>query len=517
MANDPYWNNTKLLLTADDPVDSFASSTVLSMMCANDAVAEIGTVVKGSSAVYYMGGDGIGYYTLDGTPNDYNMKVTVTAPSSNLFDTGDMTVECWVYIIALPDIPAHRNILTAWKSSGDTYTQDFWLALYWTGSQHQLQTKIRGSTLTYTYTFPLNTWTHVAVSTQGADAKVFINGVAVTAYSGVQLGPWDTLTNGIRVGYSGITSPAATMRGLIGDVRVTRACKYWNTFTPARPLPIPTPYRDVANGRKATSVGSALLPYSGDYKFGGACVNLDGAGYVSFPAASEFSFGTGDFTIELFAKRNTGGAAAQKVLFGNWNSANNNGCALIVDTDDTIGFVAVHADSSASHLTSSAVLSTTNWEHIAVSRNAGTLRLFRDGLLIASRSDVATKSFGNATNLQCVGKHASASTNYFVGLIDEIRVTGGVGRYTAEFSPPTLPHPQANTVVSGVVRDSNNALCSRLVRVHSRLTGRVLGEQMSNPTTGAFSIGASEACYAVVFDSTGSYNAIILDKLDPLV
>lgn len=39
---------------------------------------------------------------------------------------------------------------------------------------------------------------------------------------------------------------------------------------------------------------------------------------------------------------------------------------------------------------------------------------------------------------------------------------------------------------------------------------------MSDPTTGAFSIGAAEPLvYAVVLDNTGSYNSLILDRLEP--
>ena len=69
--------------------------------------------------------------------------------------------------------------------------------------------------------------------------------------------------------------------------------------------------------------------------------------------------------------------------------------------------------------------------------------------------------------------------------------------------------------VTGVVRDAEGNLCSRRVFVHSRATGRLLGTAVSDPTTGTYEIAAEEECYIVCLDSTDSFNAKIVDGVDP--
>jgi len=71
-------------------------------------------------------------------------------------------------------------------------------------------------------------------------------------------------------------------------------------------------------------------------------------------------------------------------------------------------------------------------------------------------------------------------------------------------------------LISGTVRDASGALCSRTVNAHSRATGMLLGTAISDPVTGVYSIGAAETCYVVVLDSTGDYDALILDRINPV-
>ena len=91
----------------------------------------------------------------------------------------------------------------------------------------------------------------------------------------------------------------------------------------------------------------------------------------------------------------------------------------------------------------------------------------------------------------------------------------GVARYTENFTPPAQAFPDGQAVVSGVIYDADGNLCSRRVFVHSRGTGRLLGTAMSDPVTGVYKIAAEEECYVVCLDSEGSYNAKVIDGVDP--
>ena len=95
-------------------------------------------------------------------------------------------------------------------------------------------------------------------------------------------------------------------------------------------------------------------------------------------------------------------------------------------------------------------------------------------------------------------------------------ITGDPNWESATVMSPTQAHPEGLASVSGTVTDATGALCSRVVHAHSRATGRLLGTAISDPVTGVYSIGAPEQCYVVVLDSTGDYDALILDRLDPV-
>ena len=86
------------------------------------------------------------------------------------------------------------------------------------------------------------------------------------------------------------------------------------------------------------------------------------------------------------------------------------------------------------------------WHHIAYSRNSGSGRLWLNGVQIGSTvSDTNNYGFQlNNTNGHSVaiGKPIDneANTSDYL-LLDEVRITTGVGRYSAAFTPPTAPWP----------------------------------------------------------------------------
>lgn len=515
MANDPYWGKVVSLIHADDAVDQTASSIALGMTCDfNEWAEQAVALVKGVGLRHYNNYLGVRgcYLFAAGTSTD-TIRMNNAANADLL--NGDTTFEFWVYSTDLPGANGYRNFVTGWNTTGGSYSQDLWIGLSNFSSVHKLEVRIRNSLASPTYTFPLNQWTHVAITAQGTTGKIYINGSLLHTYT-ISATSFNTQTNGLAFGYSVISSPAVGFNGYIRDARLTKAIKYSANFSPTNPLPYPMPFRDVKSGRALTATGSAIQPYTTDYKFGGGCMRLDGASYVSAGAAADWNFGTGDFTIECFVKRESSGGA-YKILFGPWANAFDRGWVIkITDTDKLAFYARDNTSVDLGLYPATATVPLNTWCHVAVCRQSANLYLFLDGVLVASRSDIASQIFGNSTNAMFFGRRADTAAEFFTGLLDEVRITKGSARYTGNFTPPTQPHPEAVTVVSGTVRDHTGALCSRLVRVHDRVTGRVVGETMSDPTTGAFSIGAAEPLvYAVVLDSTGSYNSLILDRLEP--
>ncbi len=81
-----------------------------------------------------------------------------------------------------------------------------------------------------------------------------------------------------------------------------------------------------------------------------------------------------------------------------------------------------------------------NWHHVATTRVGGVVRMFVDGVLVGTGS--STVKYTSSINLLSVGYQAQGGARYpFLGGIDEVRITKGVARYTASFTPPDKAFP----------------------------------------------------------------------------
>ena len=155
------------------------------------------------------------------------------------------------------------------------------------------------------------------------------------------------------------------------------------------------------------------------------------AQYIEGPTSSDWAFGTDDFTAECWIRMETAPTVFFHSPFGNWVSGT--GWCFFIDTQARIRF----------HLLDQSVAGGTvpvgQWAHIAAARESGVLRLFLDGSLVNS----ATRT-QNLTQTAAVriGQNRAGNNDGFPGWIDELRVTKGVARYTAAFTPPDSPFPR---------------------------------------------------------------------------
>ncbi|MDR1062866.1 MAG: LamG domain-containing protein, partial [Azoarcus sp.] len=77
------------------------------------------------------------------------------------------------------------------------------------------------------------------------------------------------------------------------------------------------------------------------------------------------------------------------------------------------------------------------WYHIAVTRQDGVFRMFVDGQLEASATKSIAVDFSQ--NGTAIGNNGWDADGFFIGYIDELRVTKGRARYTSAFTPPNAP------------------------------------------------------------------------------
>ena len=92
----------------------------------------------------------------------------------------------------------------------------------------------------------------------------------------------------------------------------------------------------------------------------------------------------------------------------------------------------------ASLLTSTTVISNNTWYHVAITRSGTTLRMFIDGTQEASTTSSA--NFTSTTNM-FIGADVNNTNQRINGYIQDLRITNGYARYTANFTPPTQAFP----------------------------------------------------------------------------
>ena len=199
---------------------------------------------------------------------------------------------------------------------------------------------------------------------------------------------------------------------------------------------ISTNWTDKVGENNGTLVGGT---HHTDGPFVGAgYVDFDGSGDYLNASNSEFAFGTGDFTIDLWFNSDTISITTQRGLFQTSDTAG--GLKTTYTTgvhiaQSTSGEGSLRANVLGTYFgSSSGAISINTWYHVALTRESGVCRLFLDGSLL----DSATISGSiDGTNL-CVGGYYDTSFLYD-GKMSNFRVIKGTALYTSNFTPPTKP------------------------------------------------------------------------------
>ena len=191
--------------------------------------------------------------------------------------------------------------------------------------------------------------------------------------------------------------------------------------------------------------GSPLTaPTSGSVYFS------EGDNYLDLGSYTDFQFGTGDYTIEMFVYHTT--LSGQQTYVGD-AYGNSAGVYFYKTSSNQLGMYY----SSNIAISSSTTVPLMKWVHIAASRSGGTLRLYQDGIEVTSASDSA-----NLTETQLnIGDTTGGSSGSMHGFISNVRILKGTGLYTSNFTPPTSPLTNiSNTVFLGCQSETVAGLAS---------------------------------------------------------
>ena len=405
-------NNFTLTVTGTPSVQSFSPFS---------PVSPYSTSTIGGSA-YFDGSD----------------SLSASGNTAFAFGTGDFTVEAWVYMTSTTASRLATNRLAAGSLSG-------------TWSMGLSTTTLRFTEVvsgepgpTATFSSILNTWTHLAAVRSAGVTNLYVNGTQ--AASATQTTNFSSTAHPLYIA----TSPTENfLNCYVSDMRIVKGTAVYTTdFTP------PTgPLTSVSGTslllgmtnagiidntmiNNVETLGNARISTTQSI-YGGSSMFFDGTGdYLSIPTNTSMNFGTGDFTIELWIYPTA--LTTNRVIVQRWASGNTGAWQLYWrSTGTSIAFLVGSStvllqDPNASNIP----LNT--WTHVAVTRSGTTNRLFVNGIIVATATN--STSLTNALPI-AVGRQITTSTNDYAGYIDDLRITTGYARYTANFTPPTSGFP----------------------------------------------------------------------------
>lgn len=358
--------------------------------------------------------------------------------------TGQFTVEAWIYTNKV-NSSTNQMIYSQYNT---TDSNRFTINI---NTSNKLTVTHPSGNITGATTITPYQWNHIAVTRDASNTlRIFLNGVVDASSSS-----W---TNSIfqtnaRIGYYPNT-PLDYFNGYISNLRVLSGT---GLYTEAFTLPT-TALTAIANTTLLTcgsnrfvdnSNNNYTLTRTGDVSvqpfspFGGTAYNpslhggsvyFDGSGdYLTIPTSTNFGFGSGDFTVEFWVYPT---ATTRQDWIDITDGTNR---VLVYYSGSAITFYSVPTNAAA--ITGPAIVAR-QWYHIALSKSSGSSRLFVNGVQVGAT--YATNQTYSATMPITIGKDSAGST-HVTGYISDIRITKGLGIYTANTSVPTTPATNYST------------------------------------------------------------------------
>ena len=428
-ANDTYFMYNTLLLPGNG-TNLAQNNTFLDGSTNNFSITRNGNTTQGTYSPY-----GPNWSNYFGGASNY---ITVPYSAALAFGTGDFCVEFWLYWTG----GANENNVIMNNASGG-----FNLKLSATNPANwALENSYVGQVADFGTAPTKNAWHHIAVTRSSGTLYAFIDGTQV--FSGANSTNF-TNTNTWYIGANGYSVSTYYIIGNLSNLRiVVGSAVYTSNFTPPT-----SPLTAIANTSlltcqsnrfidnstnnfTITSIASTVQRYSPfsptqayDTSTIGGSGYFDGSGDSLQVSSGSSISGTGDFTAECWIYP-TAVPSTYNVI----------GCS---DTTGGLTMFGLNANGTIFmgrslidvQATTTNSLSYNTWNHIAVSRSSGTVRLFINGVQGYSGSITTNYNAGVVR----LGTDGGGSALPYTGYISNFRIITNSAIYTSNFTPSTTP------------------------------------------------------------------------------
>jgi len=489
---DVYFNLVTLLLPGNG-TNGAQNNTFIDSSTNNLTVIRNGTLTQGTFSPFSQTGWS-NYF--DGT-GDY---LSVADNAALNFGTGDLTVEGWVYMSALP---ASQFPIAGKFNPGSPFVgwellvQNTGVPRIWFGTSYLIAASSALS---------VGSWNHLAMVRSGSTVTLWVNGVSA-----------GSATSSTDVNNSGtcfIGNEYNASNGLIGylsNVRVVKGTAlYTSTFTPSTtPLTAVSGtslltcqsnrfldnstnnFAITANGDVSVQAFSPFLP-SDEYKVatvGGSAGRFITDNYLGFNNTS-FAFGTNNFTIEFWIYFIPSESVTS---FGTFFDNGNQG--VFLSWGSSINNILFYSPSVGQTNTAGYPhgMAKNTWNHVAYVRNSTTVTIYVNGNSVGAYTGLTGSATGTGS-LATVGAYTAAPSSYPPGgFMSGFRIVNSAV-YTSNFAVPTSP-PTAISGTSLLLNFTNASITDATAKNDLQTAGNT---QIS---TAQSKFGGS----SIYFDGTGDY------------
>ena len=370
---------------------------------------------------------GSGYFDGSG---DY---LSVASNSAFGYGTGDFEISFWFY---------KQNATDAFLIDQRTADTQAAVCLYITSSTVRLY--VSGADRITSSSISLNTWYYLTVSRVSGITKMFLNGSQTGSdYSDST----NYIDSPVVFCVRAIDLSSSPLNGYMSNVRIIKGSGVTSQTVPTAPLTaisgtsllanmVNAGIPDLAMQNNLETVGNAQVSTSVK-KYGTGSLAFDGTGdSLLTPSSPLVSSWVGNFTIEGWVYANI-----SSTTFYIWTNSTGNNDGFTggyIYTDGSVGLGKFGVNEIA---TSTGLVTSNTWVHIAFVGDGGTVYIYVNGVSSASGSQATYMS----TDVKPLtfGRNYNNTPTFSTGNIDDFRITKGVARYPSgtTFTPPTAALP----------------------------------------------------------------------------